>query len=154
MITKKIDFMSRGAMVSLLTRNDLNNFNGAIISISDTRQELQEMELLLVDYHGPSLALMFADDDTCMNTVQAECLLKFINDNANKDFLIHCFAGVSRSGAVAKFINEHLEAGIWYLEDYKGYNRKVFEQLRGASGTSLSAYYTELEENDRKINYE
>jgi predicted protein tyrosine phosphatase len=151
---KKIEFMSRGNMIKLLLKDNLKHFDGAIISISDTKQELQEMEIALCDFHGPYIALMFQDDDVAMNPVQANCLLDFINKNANKDFLVHCFAGVSRSGAIAKFINEHLEAGVWYLEDYKGHNRKVFEQLRAAAGTSLSAYYAELEENDRKINYE
>jgi len=37
-----------------------------------------------------------------------------------------------------------------YLEDYNGYNRRVYNQLMAAAGMSLAAYYEELEKQDRR----
>lgn len=121
----------------------------AFISVSDTHDEQQEIEIMLSEYKGPSLTLTFDDNDVGMSDEQAGCLLKFINNNSGCMFTVHCFAGVSRSGAIAKFINEHLGLGNWYLEDYMGHNRVVFNQLHKAAGTSLISYYEELERKDR-----
>ena len=44
---------------------------------------------------------------------QAKDIVSFIERNLGKDFYIHCTAGISRSGAVATFIEEN-------YDDYKG----------------------------------
>lgn len=153
---KKVEFMSRGQMKKFIETREHLNENVAIISINDTPYEYDDMMELL---EGSNFSIsMFADSDgnDGISPLQAKCLLSFIDTNYNKDFYVHCFAGVSRSGAVAKFINEYLDRGHMYLEDYKGYNRRVYNTLLAAAGMSLAAYYEELEKQDRmmKMNLE
>lgn len=40
---------------------------------------------------------------------ELEKIVKFVNNNKEKDFYIHCSAGISRSGAVGRFIQELFE---------------------------------------------
>lgn len=147
----KIKFISRGDMKRYIASNLHTRNNLAIISINDTSHEYDEMYRLLDGSNFTIVSFQDSDDQTGITDLQAKLLLSFIERNYKKDFLIHCFAGVSRSGAVAKFINEFYECGIFYLEDYKGYNRRVFNKLRAAAGIDLAAYYEELERQDRMI---
>jgi predicted protein tyrosine phosphatase len=39
---------------------------------------------------------------------QANRLFKFIKKHKNRSFLVHCAAGISRSGAIGQFINDYL----------------------------------------------
>ena len=149
MMTDKVKFISRGEIKRLLNDGvDLSEY--AIISISDSSYEYDEMINLLDGYNYASF--MFADSDASdgISELQAKAILTFIRNNYGSKFLVHCFAGISRSGAVAKFINEFYEYGDWYLEDYNGYNRRVYNKLLAAAGLSLAAYYEQLEKEDRK----
>lgn len=148
-MTDKVIFISRGKAINWLKYNTFSD--DAFISVSDSNTELKEMTELVKDYCGPSITLQFFDDDEGMSEDQAKALLSFIETHRDRKFVVHCFAGVSRSGAISKFINEHLDGNDWYLEDYQGHNRVVFNQLHKAAGTSLIAYYEELEKNDRKL---
>ncbi|MDR0926656.1 MAG: hypothetical protein LBO69_02685 [Ignavibacteria bacterium] len=40
---------------------------------------------------------------------QADDLVSFIKNNEHKDFVIHCHAGISRSGGVALFLFDHFD---------------------------------------------
>lgn len=147
---QKVEFISRYEMKRRVKhREDFTDV--AIISISDTSTEYVEMRALLQEYNYNALCFNDTDDETGMSSLQAEVLLKFIQENYDKKFIVHCFAGVSRSAAVAKFINEFYELGDWYLEDYKCYNKRVYNKLMAAAGLSLAAYYEELEKKDRMV---
>jgi len=136
-------------MKRLIDKDLHHEKNLAIISINDTSYEYDEMYRLLDNSNFTIVAFQDSDDQKGITDLQANLLLNFIERNHNKNFLVHCFAGVSRSGAVAKFINEFYECGNFYLEDYKGYNRRVFNKLRAAAGTDLASYYEELEKQYR-----
>ena len=56
----------------------------------------------------------------CFNHEQAEEVVKFILANIGKDFYIHCYAGQSRSQAIALFILTHFNK--YY--DYTSLNKK------------------------------
>ena len=147
---ESIKFISRGDMKRLIqSGQDLSEY--AIISISDTSYEYEEMLGLLDGLNFAASAFQDTDDEDGMSPLQAKQILHYINNNANKKFIVHCYMGISRSGAIAKFINEYLDRGIWYLEDYSGYNRRVFNQLMAAAGMSLASYYEELEKQDRMM---
>lgn len=148
---KKIEFISRGQMKRIISQQGHKEDNLAIISINDTSYEYDEMYRLLDGSNFTIAAFQDSDGDDGITDIQAKLLLSFIERNHDKNFLIHCFMGISRSGAVAKFINEFYECGIFYLEDYKGYNRRVFNKLQAAAGMSLAAYYEELEKHDRMV---
>uniref|UniRef100_UPI003F816C7D hypothetical protein n=1 Tax=Enterococcus faecium TaxID=1352 RepID=UPI003F816C7D len=46
-----------------------------------------------------------------------------------KDLIIHCYMGVSRSGAVAKWVNDHYGLEKPELENYTLYNKRVYSML-------------------------
>jgi len=147
---KKVEFISRGQMKRFIETREHLNENVAIISINDTPYEYDEMLELLEGSNFSISMFQDTDDNNGISPLQAKCLLSFIDKNYDKDFYVHCFAGVSRSGAIAKFINEYLDCGIFYLEDYNGHNRRVYNQLMAAAGMSLAAHYEELEKQDRR----
>lgn len=97
------------------------------ISINDTAQEEQEMRGLIIG--TPALFLSFADDEQGMTEAQAQAIRSFVDAHADRSFLVHCFLGVSRSAAVAKWINEYLDLNDAEQASYKGYNRHVYGLL-------------------------
>jgi hypothetical protein len=52
-----------------------------------------------------------------INEITAHCILDFINKNADKNFIVHCKAGISRSAAVCLYIHivygHNLKLGFW-----------------------------------------
>ncbi|MBG23727.1 MAG: hypothetical protein CMF22_10425 [Idiomarinaceae bacterium] len=156
-----INFYSRYQMKRMIEAGELDPERDVVISINDTPQEYKEMfELLTTLYDADNkpeawqnyTCLMFNDDEGDFSELQARVIKTFVdNHGVKKNYHIHCFAGVSRSGAVAKWINEYYDQCIMYLDDYMGYNRHVFNELHKLSGTSLLAYYEQLEKQGRMM---
>lgn len=98
--------------------------NRAFISINHTKAVLgslyeEEKPHFKLNHHNV-LVLTFDDIvEDCvfsngniakaMTVEQANEIIKFLDNNKGKDFLIHCQAGISRSGAVGRFACEYLE---------------------------------------------
>lgn len=150
----KIYFMSRGDFLANISKFDAGNY--ALISISDNMTERREMQDILGEQikDCPYITTNFQDvdhdDGTGISNIQAKELLTFIKAYSDKDFIVHCFAGVSRSAAVAKFINDYYDAGNIALEIYKIYNKLVYNKLNGLCGKmSMEDYYTQLEQEVR-----
>ena len=63
----------------------------------------------------------------------AKQLLEFVDSCGEEDILVHCHAGVSRSAAVAKFLNEHkgylLDLSFPSCKDTAAYNHDVYRML-------------------------
>lgn len=63
----------------------------------------------------------------------ARQLLDFVDSCGDEDILVHCHAGVSRSAAVAKFLNEHkgyfLDLSFPSSKDTSMYNTDVYRTL-------------------------
>lgn len=136
-----IDFVSRWDAKRLIQQGYfLDNPNIDLISISDNNREKSEMKTLWLEHkHGDSAAhfLNFKDiDDRSSRFTEAKArgVLRFLEEihQKKKDLVIHCFAGISRSGAIAKFANDYFNArqDEW-LSEYKGYNLYVYCQLVG-----------------------
>lgn len=94
----------------------------AIISINNTDDDL--LLPFFKDNHENVLNLFFDDvtedlynDDflicKAMTEDDAKKIIEFIDRNKDRNFIVHCSAGISRSGAVGTFITEYLE------KDYK-----------------------------------
>jgi predicted protein tyrosine phosphatase len=71
-----------------------------------------------------------------MTTEQGLNIIDFIDSNRDRNFIVHCLAGVSRSGAVGQFIQEYL--GLDYDEFVKHNpnilpNRYILNLLRDLS---------------------
>jgi len=75
--------------------------------------------------------------------------------NTDKQILVHCDAGMSRSAAVCRFFVEHKKLtyrdypgniGTWSL-----YNKHVYATLRASCGDDLVSYYSALEHEQRMM---
>lgn len=98
------------------------------ISISDTVAEMEQMKSILPSHN--SLFLVFDDDDESMVAAQAQEIREFVLARPLDNFLVHCYMGISRSAAVAKWIAEQLNIEDPEMEAYKGYNRHVYALLK------------------------
>lgn len=69
--------------------------------------------------------------------------------------LVHCEAGMSRSAAVAKWLEHRHDYELWFHPDGVGtaahYNRHVYRTLDAADGRDMAAYYADLERQERMM---
>jgi len=91
----------------------------ALISINDT---MGDWSVSWFNEDHPSVLRLWFDDvetdlevsptnpQTCsaFTGEQAKRVFDFIKENAHKNFIVHCSAGISRSGAVGTFILDYL----------------------------------------------
>ena len=153
-----ITFVNRFAFKEMLHSKNAESSNALIhnklayISISDTKREQGEIESLFtfteIDPYA-YITLSFPDNDDGIPSNEAQRLVDFIKSHPDKDFIVHCFMGISRSGAVAKFINEYYDMNDVILNTYTGYNKQVYNSLNAVIGKDIAAYYAELEKSDR-----
>lgn len=131
--------------------NPLISTKLAYVSISDTKMEKMEIEYLFafteIDTYS-YITLSFPDNEQGIPSDEAQRLVDFIKTHPDKDFIVHCFMGISRSGAVAKFINEYYDMNDVILNTYTGYNRQVYNSLNAVIGKDIASYYAELEKQD------
>ena len=57
----------------------------------------------------------------------ADMVLDFVNKNKERDFIIHCAAGISRSGAIGSFINNYVQ---WDFQRFKIENPQIQPNAR------------------------
>lgn len=105
----------------------------------------------------------FAFDDTetpCAGLVMfdipaADQIIEFAQMACADTLIIHCEAGMSRSAAVALWLADNLDYELWMHPDDVGttahHNRHVYRTLDAATGKDLSAYYAEIERQERMM---
>lgn len=119
--------------------------NTLIISISDTMEESNEMRALFNDCNNKGSNIFYAtnflDNEEDFSPWLAESMLAFIDKayELRLDIYVHCFMGVSRSGGVAKLVNDYLGLDIDYINGYSLYNRHVYSCLSIAAGIGINA---------------
>jgi predicted protein tyrosine phosphatase len=107
--------------------------NWAVISITDVGTDDARLQ------HGwhDILRLGFDDIDhhvdgyVMCGEFHARAIIEFVtrcNDEKVEGILVHCYAGISRSAAVAKWIAER--HGLSFPADYDEYNKHVYTTLR------------------------
>lgn len=108
-----------------------------IISITDPGEFAN-----LQDGWDDVLRLQFNDIDfqildyTLFSDKQAEYIKNFLYNNSDFDLcVVHCYAGISRSAAVAKYISERFN--LYYPKNYALYNKFVYAKLNGFSKNDL-----------------
>jgi len=122
----------------------------ALISVSDTMEERKEIFFLAKSKGVPAFVCVAKDidsDESGFTVDLATSMQVFISESiqAKENIIVHCLAGVSRSGAIAKWINDYYNLDDWYLNDYKGHNKYIYEIMNEAAGISLAARYREME---------
>lgn len=78
------------------------------------------LRLLFDDVDEPLTTSLLGDGRDVIPVVpmteeQGKQIIDFVRTNKDMhNFVIHCAAGISRSGAIAKFINEYFDGEEWY----------------------------------------
>lgn len=108
----------------------------AVISFSDNPREMEDIRATIPK--GVANFLCVAkDDEIDFSPSLAKEIIRFVKENSKKYFVIHCFAGVSRSAAVARWIELHLEKQLpLNLQNYSLYNKHIFDTLERVSDNS------------------
>ena len=113
-----------------------------MVSISDSTKEKKEIKAAWMAAHNNKVAAHFVnfldvdDPHSGFTESKAEGIVRFLTETnrKKKNLLVHCFLGVSRSGAVAKFAYEYFGFECPHIEAYGLYNKYVFNQLREVAG--------------------
>lgn len=149
-----INFTDRRKAKALINLGYFSLRDEDLISISDTNKEKKEIRDMWMSNKKDSNAAIFLNFEDVdgiesgLTESKAKQIIKFAEKShkKKKNITIHCFAGISRSGAVAKFINEYFMEGNEYLENYQGHNRYVYYTLLETAGIqTMRSYYKELE---------
>lgn len=75
--------------------------------------------------------VLFGHKYKAISSDQADQIVAFIEANKDKDFYVHCLAGISRSGAIGTFISEY--CGHDLVASGLHPNIEVLSKLRRAS---------------------
>lgn len=130
-----INILSREQFTHSVSSGQLSD--DFIISISDHVMEEREIRLLCKDSSLPRDRCLFLhfsdteDDDSGFRSRTAHYIIEHAKTayKERRDVTVHCLVGQSRSGAVAKFINDYWGLDSWYLNEYKGFNLYVYDIL-------------------------
>ena len=143
-----VTHVSRFDMKRMLKNNEVPD-NTLIISINDTESEWDEISNFVSNYDKRVACALyrFKDDPDSFTAEQAEDIVNFVDNGLGYgDIIVHCFAGISRSAAVAKWINDYLELDIPKYNEYRQHNRHVYDLLCKVSGVeNINNYYRGLE---------
>jgi len=107
--------------------------NWAVISITDVGADYARLQ------RGWHDILRIGFDDiqheeygyVICEAFHARAIIEFVERCSNEKvegILVHCYAGISRSAAVAKWISE--QHGLTFPADYNQYNKHVYATLR------------------------
>lgn len=107
-----------------ITDDNVENIkNTCFISINDSGEKSYFLK-----EHKNVLILHFDDIEhekegyKCFDIYDAERIIEFAEENINKNFIIHCTAGISRSGAVGTFLfNNYCKYSILKFNDDNKY---------------------------------
>lgn len=117
----KIIVMNRLQFINMCQTNSWTDFtvdlvnDAAFISISD----INSPQPAVFNFNHPNVLNLNFDDVGCdISSDIATTIVNFIEGNLGKTFYIHCNAGISRSGAVGKFIES----------SYDGYRNSIYNE--------------------------
>lgn len=101
----------------------------AVISFNDNSREMEDIRAV-IPKGVPNFLCVAKDDESNFSPSLAREVIRFVKENSEKYFVIHCFAGVSRSAAVARWIELHLGTQLpSNLQNYCLYNKHIFDTL-------------------------
>lgn len=142
----KVDFVCRETALEMVDDGYFVNNKVDLVSLSDSHREAKAMRKAWKANKSDANAAIFQmfydveDNSSLFGANKALQLKRFVevSHQKNKDVVVHCLMGVSRSGAVAKFVDTYLGLNDLYLEEYTRYNKHVyFTLLESAQITHL-----------------
>ena len=131
----KILILNRNEFINYINKHQYNP-NIAYISVNDTIGPYSQSPLENKDYKN-SLILHFDDviqdgqpsptvnstNTRSFSVEQAHKIIDFVNKNKYRHFIIHCVAGISRSGAIGTFISNYINNVDYNF--FKKYNTRI-----------------------------
>ncbi|AHX01125.1 hypothetical protein M316_0060 [Nitrincola phage 1M3-16] len=147
----KIRFFSRQELCNnVLNATDLTGIS--VISISDSNTHKRAMRNILKGRVDHFRCYVFYDVDNSQSAFtkdKADSIIEFVNNCHRvgvQEIWVHCLMGISRSGAVAKWVNDYLGLGDLFVSEWEHYNRYVYGELCEQSGVqTLKQYYKGIE---------
>lgn len=142
--------MSRFDMKRMLKNNEVPD-NTLIISINDTETEIEQVMALWKRMGNRKSVCIdvyrFSDDNESFLERQAEAIQHTVDVEPYSNIIVHCFLGISRSAAVAKWLNDYLQLDIPKYNEYRQHNIHVYDTLCKVSGVeNINNYYRDLED--------
>lgn len=138
-----IRFVSRDDALKMIGHGDFDDdSNLDLISISDNEKEMFDIQAAWSEDHSDIVAGHFVNfldaDDVAggFTDEKAEAIVKFIAETKERNnmLIVHCWLGVSRSGAVAKWANHYFnDNSDRFLERYSLFNAFVYSKLNEAA---------------------
>lgn len=135
----RVEFKSRAELERLVYSGILQpGSRWDIISISDSNCEKRNFRNFWLDHKREegiaALFLNFQDTDDLTSgftPAKARQIVRFASETVRKekDLLVHCWLGVSRSAAVAKWYSEYFGIDSPSLENYTLYNTYIYSKL-------------------------
>lgn len=124
-----IYFISQNKFKTLVNDN-INYQHSNYIAISVVTEEKDKFELNT--NFKDSVQLVFGDDENSFTKEQALQIINLVKNNQQTNIVVHCLMGISRSAAIALFLDEWLNQT--YISDisrsrYVNYNRHVYTTL-------------------------
>lgn len=149
---KTVEFMSRFDMIRKIKANDFPE-KSLIVSLNDTFPERGEIKNLSLHYTHMTVATLgyVLKDDKSVQTEELQKLFRELGYNLPEvdHVFVHCFAGVSRSAAVAKFIKDKWGYENSRLDNYNQYNLDIYTQLCKLGGVeTMKSYYEGLSDEN------
>lgn len=152
----KVVHCSRELAISCINSGVFKTAGYDLISISDTWREQNEMYKLWLGnkcHENAGLFLKFNDIpgiESGFSYLDANKIIRFSEESMrkNKNIIVHCYVGISRSAAVAKFINEYHNLNIESLDDYRLHNRWIYYTLLEEAGVPTLRQFYKEQEND------
>lgn len=147
MSIKTVTFMSRADMKRKLSAKDFPP-NSVAIGINDTETEREELMRMMWDCWelGDCVALCLKDDNSNQEK-QLDLLVFDIGQmiiwTKPEHIFINGFMGISRSAAVAKYINDKYGLNDKRLQNYTQYNIDIYEWLCKIGGVQTMKQYYE-----------
>jgi len=159
---KKISVLSRNEIEYIIDHSDKFDHSWALISIHcehelissfkimDRLKELGCEEFLSIDFADIEQQIA---EFVLFNDGHAEKIINFINKHSHVDHLvIHCAAGISRSGAVGVFACRYLNLDE---KDFRKTNKNILPNMHVLSTLTrvagLNKNYVEFWENHRRV---
>lgn len=129
---QRVTKFSRREIKDLLKAKDLSK-PFVLISINDTEREAKEI-LELAEGTAVLDVVSIVHPDDCHTSFTQHCpaILELLDSVYSTDInvYVHCWAGISRSAAVAKFAEEVLEVERPKLLNYKIHNNVIYNTLQ------------------------
>lgn len=126
--------ISRAQAIKLL-KNDMLE-NTLLISISDTETEYKEIQQLFnsLNIKNNILVQLKFLDTIELDNYKDEYTEQIFNSvehaiKNNMDIIVHCWAGISRSGAIAKIISDYYGLKTYIYERYSIHNRQLYDKI-------------------------